>query len=98
MFTDKRHSGRGIVACVLGASGLAAAFLCVIRVYTSGGQVLPAQTVTLALGGLYGLTGLFLSIWMLLRGDSFRLFPTLGILLNGLLLLFLTGFIVLGLT
>ncbi|MCR5674848.1 MAG: DUF6142 family protein [Lachnospiraceae bacterium] len=98
MFTDKRHSKRGIFSCVLGGCGLAALLFSVEQVYVSGGRVQTAQTISLALSLLYGAAGLTLGIWMLARGDTFRLFPALGVFLNTLLLLGLAGVLFLGLT
>ena len=96
MFTDKRHSKRGIFSCVLGAGGLFSLICSVARIYAADGVVQPAQTISLTLAFIYGLAGLGLGIWVLVRGDTFRLFPALGTAMNALLLLCLTGLLVWG--
>lgn len=96
MFTDKRHTKRGIFSCVLGVSGLAALSYSMVRIYASGGTVGNAQTVTLLLAILYGLVGLALGLRMLLGRESFPLFPMAGTILNTLLLLLSAGLILWG--
>ena len=98
MFTDKRHSKRGIFSCVLGVSGLAACIYSIVRMAMADGAVTRAQTFTFALAVLYALAGLTLGIWMLARGDTFRLFPGIGVALNLILLLGLGALLFLGLT
>lgn len=96
MFTDKRHTKRGIFSCVLGFSGLVALALSIVRIYSGGGAVHNAQTVTLVLAVLYGFTGLALGVRMLMGRESFPLFPTIGTVLNTLLLLLSAGLILWG--
>ncbi len=96
MFTDKRHTKRGIFSCVLGVSGLAALSYSMVRIYSAGGAVGNAQTMTLVLAVLYGLVGLGLGLRMLLGRESFPLFPMAGTILNALLLLLSAGLILWG--
>lgn len=98
MFTDKRHSKRGILSCVLGVSALAACIYSLVRIYGADGEIAMAQTFTFVLAGLYAVTGLVLGIWMLARGDCFRLFPGIGVALNLILLVGVGGLLFLGLT
>ncbi len=98
MFTDKKHSKRAMLACLLGVCGLAAFVYDIVRVYLAGGEIRAAQTMSLAIALLYGLTGVFLCIWTLVRGETFKLSPVTGLLVNGLLLAGLAGLIVYGLT
>ena len=96
MFTDKRHTKRGIFSCVLGVSGLAALTYSIVRIYFAGGAVSNAQTVTLVLAVLYGFVGLALGLRMLFGRESFPLFPMIGTILNALLLLISAGLILWG--
>ncbi len=96
MFSDKRHSKRGVFSCVLGAAGFFALIGSVVRMCAAGGEVLPAQTISLALAFCYGVTGLALAAWMLVRGDTFRLFPALGAVINSALLFCLSGLVLWG--
>ena len=98
MFTDKSHSKQGILACVLGVSGLFALIYAICRVYLQGGTVKSAQTLSLLLALLYAVTGLVLSIYAIVKGDTFRLFPGMGVVINGLLLICLTGLFFWGMT
>ena len=96
MFTDKSNPGGAFVSCLLGISGIAALILCLVRIYRADGAVAAPQTVTMGLAALYGLAGLILGILMLIRRDSLPFFPTLGIVINSVLIVLIAGLVAWG--
>ncbi len=96
MFTDKSNPGGAFVSCLLGISGIAAFVFCLIRIYRADGAVSATQTLTVGLAALYGLAGLILGIFMLARRDSLPFFPTLGIVINSVLIVLIAGLVAWG--
>ena len=96
MFTDKSNPGGAFVSCLLGISGIAALIFCLIRIYRADGAVAAPQTLTVGLASLYGLAGLILGILMLVKRDSLPFFPTLGIVINTVLIVLIAGLVAWG--
>ena len=80
-FTDKKHSRNGILSTILGAVSAGLLFCLLAAAYlTSGQAVLGLLAFFVACAGAwYGVLGRR-------EEDSYRLFPDLGIGINGLLL------------
>ena len=73
-FTDKKHSRNGILSTILGAVSAGLLFCLLAAAYLTSGQAGKACA-----GAWYGVLGRR-------EEDSYRLFPDLGIGINGLLL------------
>lgn len=82
IFTNKRHSDRGIMSTILGAISLAALGAVVFLAYRSGGEAAPGFGVTGILALIFSLTGVVLGILTIRDKNYYRLFPVLGTLLN----------------
>ena len=79
-FTDKKHSRNGILSTILGAVSAGLLFCLLAAAYLTSGQAGKA-------GAVLGLLAFFVACAGARREeDSYRLFPDLGIGINGLLL------------
>lgn len=97
IFTDNKHSKRGIMSLVLGVICLGSLLYSIIYSYAHEGNVNSNFGAALVLTLLMAFVGLFLGIWS--RNDirKFRLFPNLGIIFNGIIIIFLAIILGLGL-
>lgn len=83
LFTDKKNSNRAVMATILGIISLVSLAVVVFFSYRSGGVAKTGYGVTAFLAGIYSLTGFVLGLVTIQDKNYFRLFPVLGILLNG---------------
>lgn len=83
LFTDKKNSNRAVMATILGIISLVSLAVVVFFSYRSGGEAKTGYGVTALLAGIYSLTGFVLGLVTIQDKNYFRLFPVLGILLNG---------------
>ena len=82
IFTNKRHSNRGVMATVLGVISLASLVAVVFLSYVGNGMTPVGYGFTGLLATLFSLVGLCLGLVTVRDGNYYRLFPVLGILLN----------------
>ena len=78
-FTDKKHSRNGILSTILGAVSAGLLFCLLAAAYLTSGQAGLLAFFVACAGAWYGVLGRR-------EEDSYRLFPDLGIGINGLLL------------
>lgn len=71
------------MATILGIISLVSLAVVVFFSYRSGGEAKTGYGVTALLAGIYSLTGFVLGLVTIQDKNYFRLFPVLGILLNG---------------
>lgn len=97
MFTDNRHPERGIMSTVLGVLSVAAMSTAIFFTYREGGQAQMRYAAAVFVAAIFSVAGLILGIMSSFEKDIFRLFPNLGIILNGLSVAFMIFLLVLGL-
>lgn len=94
-FTDKKHSRNGIISTILGGAS-ACLLLCLLAAaYLTSGQAGKAVAIFGFLAFFVACGGIYYGVLGYREEDSYRLFPDLGLGLNGLLLL---GFIMIYIT
>lgn len=82
IFTNKRHSDRGLMAAILGIISIASLAIVVFQTYQNGGEALVSYGFTGALAAIFSIVGLVLGIVTVKDKNYYRLFPVLGVLLN----------------
>ncbi len=82
IFTNKRHSDRGIMATILGIISLASLGIVLFQAYRNDGEAAVNYGFTGLLAMLFSLVGLVLGIVTVRDKSYYRLFPVLGVLLN----------------
>lgn len=87
VFTDKKHPEKGILSSVLGLISVSTIAYAVYLSYRNGGQAEARYAVAVMICLVYSIAGLVLGILSRMEKDIFRLFPTLGIVLNVLSLI-----------
>ena len=85
-FTDKKHSRNGILSTILGAVSAGLLFCLLTAAYLTSGQVGKAAAVLGLLAFFVACAGAWYGVLGRREEDSYRLFPDLGIGINGLLL------------
>ena len=86
-FTNKKNPEQGIMASILGTIAIVSVGLAVYLTYLNKG-VAPMQYGTvILLSLLFAIVGLVLAIRACMEKDIYRLFPVLGIILNGITIL-----------
>jgi hypothetical protein len=84
IFTNKRHSLKGIFSAVLGLISFGSLCAVIYLTYLTGGTAPVSYGLTGLLAVIYSVTGVILGIKTLQDRDKYRLFPILGILLNSI--------------
>lgn len=92
IFTNRKHSLRGIMATVLGSLSIGGLVAAVSMTYRRG-YAPPSFGIAGLIAMLYSVTGMALSLSSYMADDTYRLFSALGLALNGVAL-FLMGLIV----
>lgn len=92
MFTNKSHSDMGKMSVVLGAVSLVSVCLVIYISYSRDGGVDAKLGAAAFFALLYSLAGEVLGIMSRLEKDRFYLFPTIGIILNTIVIL-VVGFL-----
>jgi len=82
IFTNKRHSNRGIMSVILGIISLASLVTVVFFSYRSGGEAAVKYGFTGALAMVFSLVGMVLGVLTMSDRNYYRIFPVLGTLLN----------------
>ena len=85
-FTDKKHSRNGILSTILGAVSAGLLFCLLAAAYLTSGQAGKAVAVLGLLAFFVACAGAWYGVLGRRDEDSYRLFPDLGIGINGLLL------------
>ena len=85
-FTDKKHSRNGILATFLGAVSAGLLFCLLAAAALTSGQAGKAVAVLGLLAFFVACAGAWYGVLGRREEDSYRLFPDLGIGINGLLL------------
>ena len=85
-FTDKKHSRNGILSTILGAVSAGLLFCLLAAAYLTSGQAGKAVAVLGLLAFFVACAGAWYGVLGRREEDSYRLFPDLGIGINGLLL------------
>ncbi len=86
IFTNKRHSNRGLMSVILGIISLASLGAVVFLSYRNGGAAKTGFGFTGVLAFLFSLTGEILGVLTVQDKGYYRLFPALGTFLNFLAL------------
>ena len=86
IFTNKKNSKRAIMAVILGVISLVSLGTVVFLSGLSGGSAKISYGFTGLLAAVFSLVGLLLGVVTIQNKDYYRLFPSLGILLNFLAL------------
>lgn len=87
MFTNKSHSDTGKMSVVLGTVSLVSVCLVIYISYSRDGGVDAKLGAAVFFALLYSLAGEVLGIMSRLEKDRFYLFPTIGIILNTIVIL-----------
>ena len=86
-FTNKRHPLKSIMAVNLALIAIVSLVLVIWLSYRNGGQAKSRYALSTVLAELMALVGLILAIASRTEPDRYYLFPDLGIVLNGLVLI-----------
>ena len=87
IFTDKKNPKRGIMSAILGAISVASVCLAVYLTYQNKGNAPVQYGSVILLSLIFAVAGMVLGILAMLEKDIFRVFPVMGIVLNGLTIL-----------
>lgn len=82
IFTNKRHSNRGIMSVILGIISLAALVTVVFFSYQNGGEAAVKFGVTGVLATVFAVTGAVLGVLTACNKGYYKVFPVLGTVLN----------------
>ena len=85
-FTDNKHSRNGILSKILGAVSAGLLFCLLAAAYLTSGLAVKAVAVLGLLAFFVACAGAWYGVLGRREEDSYRLFPDLGIGINGLLL------------
>lgn len=82
IFTNKKHSNRAIMATILGVISTLSLIAVLYLTYARGGIAPVNYGWTGLFIAIFSLVGLILAVMTALEKDLYRLFSTLGIVLN----------------
>ncbi len=87
IFTTNKQSDRGIMSLVLGIISLLSLLYCLIFSYVREGEVIRERFgAGLILTLIFCIAGELLGVYSRSEADRYKLVPTLGILINGIVL------------
>ena len=92
MFSNKKHSQRGIIASALGLIAFISLVITITLTYLGGGEPNKRLAVTTLFSLLISIAGLVFGIVARTEKDIYYLFPRIGIFLN-LFVMMVIGFI-----
>lgn len=84
MFTNRNHPLKGIMATILGILSIITLATAVYLSYKGGGISSARYGAAALLAVIFMIIGIGLAAYSLMEKDNFKLFPILGILLNGI--------------
>jgi hypothetical protein len=82
IFTNKRHSQKGVFSAVLGFLSLISLSVVIYLTYRNGGIAPISYGLTGLLAAFYSVTGFVLGVKTLQDREKYRFFPILGIVTN----------------
>jgi hypothetical protein len=86
IFTNKRHSQKGIFSAVLGLISIISLTAVIYLTYLNGGAAPISYGLTGLLSAIYSVTGFVLGIKTLQDREKYRFFPIVGIITSSLTL------------
>lgn len=86
IFTNKKHAQKAIMSAILGIISTVSLVAVIYLAYLKKGQAPANYGLTGLLIVVFSMIGLLLGIVAATEKDRFKLFPTIGILLNGVAL------------
>ena len=86
IFTNKKHAQKAIMSAILGIISTVSLVAVIYLAYLKKGQAPANYGLTGLLIVVFSIIGLLLGIVAATEKDRFKLFPTIGILLNGVAL------------
>lgn len=86
IFTNKRHSERGIMSVLLAVISLVSLGIVVMKAYQTEGTAPAGSGATGLLALLYSVVGIVLGIVTTRDKGYYRFFPVLGTVLNGIVI------------
>ncbi len=82
IFTNKKHTERGIMSTILGVLANFTLGEAVYLSYLNGGAVSDRYTAAGLLAVIFMIAGMWLGIWSTTEKEKFKLFTVLGIFVN----------------
>lgn len=83
-FTDRKHPDAAIMAVILGIVSIVSLCIVVYKSYAAGGVAQPGFGFTGLFALLFAVIGVILGVLTVNEKRNFKLFPVLGIVLNGI--------------
>lgn len=90
IFTNKKHTQRGIMSTILGVISLCSLILAIYQTYEAGGQAELNMGVVGGVSLLFAVIGIVLGVMGKMEEERFLLFAYLGISLNIVVLFFIS--------
>ena len=87
IFTTKKHSEKAIMSMILGIISLLSMLVVIYLTFQNGGKTQKGYGLTGLFAAIYTLIGLVLGCVTLKDKGNYKLFPIIGIVLNGLVLI-----------
>ncbi len=86
-FTNKKHSNGASMSAILGSISLLSMIIVICLAYQKGGETPHGYGMTGLFSTVFSLIGLCLGLLTLKNKENYRLFPWLGTIINGLVLI-----------
>jgi len=96
IFTDKTHPEKGIFSAGMGVISVISISYGIYLSFLADGNASVNATLGVGMTGVIAIVGLIFGIISRRERDIFKLFPNLGIILNGLCLLSLVAMTIIG--
>ncbi len=96
IYTNKKHSLKGIFATCLAAMSCVALVLSVVFSYTREGEAVESYAAVAFLCTVFSAIGILVGLWARKDEDSYRLFANIGIVWSVIDLLMVSGILYAG--
>lgn len=96
IFTDKKHSYSGLMATSLGLIDVTTLIVAIYHTYLNGGEAPSRYAATVVLVMVFAFVGIILGLVGKTESDKFHFFSYLGIGLNILALIIISGVLYAG--